>query len=65
MYLEVTLLRSQELATSSYLNRMNSVCIFSPYFPKIHSDIIFPSATRSSKLSPPLQVVKSPPLVPI
>jgi hypothetical protein len=34
------------------LSQMNPVHNFSPYFPKIHSNIIFPSTSRSSKGSP-------------
>jgi hypothetical protein len=33
------------------LSQMNPVYTFSPFFPKIHYNIIFPSMTRSSKWS--------------
>jgi len=33
----------------SILSQMNPVRIFSPYFPKIHSNIIFPLTPRSSE----------------
>jgi hypothetical protein len=38
------------------LSQMNPVHTFPPFFPKIHSNIIFPSTARSSEWLPSLQV---------
>jgi hypothetical protein len=45
---EGSLLCSQQPATGPYLSQMNAVHTFPPYFPEIHSNIIFPSTLTSS-----------------
>jgi hypothetical protein len=46
---------SQGPATCPVLIQTNPAHTFPPYFPKIHSNIIFPSTPWSSKLSLPLR----------
>jgi len=55
MELEGSLLYSQEPTTGSYPESDLSVHTFPLYFPKIHSNIIFPSAPRSSVWSSPFR----------
>jgi len=47
---------SQEPATVPVQGQMNPVDNFSPYFAKIHSNIIFPSVPRSSEWTLPFRL---------
>jgi len=53
---EGSLPRSQKPTTVPILIQMRPVHTFPPYFPKIHSNTIFPCTPRSSEWSLSLQV---------
>jgi len=46
---------SQDPATGPYLSQTNPVHNFSPYFPKLHSNINLPSMPKSSVCSTPFR----------
>jgi hypothetical protein len=52
---EASLPCSQDPTTGPFPSQMNPVHTLPSYFPKIHSNIIFPSAPRSSKWSLPFR----------